>query len=103
MISGPDGLPLARKGLSCFKGKIACQETGSHVQAHGMACRGVRGIWRRTDFLKPSLQKVQPDTHRKGACYRCRPLRRSLSESAAILRGAGAMPSEGIEGGGRDA
>jgi len=35
--------------------------------------------------------------------HRHRPLLRGVQIPAVILRGAGAMPSKGIEGGGRDA
>jgi hypothetical protein len=60
-------------------------------------------IWRKPHCLNPSLQKVKFGTRRKGTRNRRRPLRRDLSVRAAILRGAGAMPSEGIKGDGRDA
>ena len=48
-------------------GKTACQETGSHAQAYGVACREIRTIWRKPDCLKPSLQKVQFGACRKDA------------------------------------
>jgi hypothetical protein len=91
-ISGSDGLPEVER----LNGKIACQETGSHVQAYGVACREIRTIRRKSDYLKPSLQKVQFDARRKDACNRRRPLRRDSEWRAAILRGAGAMSCQGI-------
>ncbi len=58
----------------------------------------IRVIWRKLDCLNPSLQKVQFDACRKDACNRYRPLLRDELAPAALLRGAGAMPSQGIEG-----
>jgi hypothetical protein len=84
-------------------GKTACQETGGHAQAHGMGCREIRVIWRKLNCLNPSPQKVHSYTCRKGACNRYRPLRRGRVLPAAILRGAGAMSCQGIQGGKRDA
>ena len=86
-----------------MKGTIACQEIGSQAQASGVACRGIRVIWRKLDCLKPSLQKVQMGTRRKDACNRRRPLPQGEQVPAVILRGAGAMPCQGIEGDERDA
>ena len=86
-----------------MKGTIACQETGGRAQAYGAARRGIRVIWRKLDCLNPSLQKVQRVARRKDACNRRRPLRQGFSRPAAILRGAGAMPCQGIEGDERDA
>jgi len=43
------------------------------------------------------------DTRRKDARRRRRPLPRDSNVPAALLRGAGAMPSQGIEGDERDA
>jgi len=51
----------------------------------------------------PYLQKVQFDARRKDACNRRRPLRCDSQWRTAILRGAGAMPCQGIQGDGRDA
>jgi hypothetical protein len=86
-----------------MQGKIACQETGGRAQVSGAAYREIRVIWRKPDCLNPSLQKVQVNARRKDACNRRRPLRRDDRTLAAILRGAGAMPCQGIQGDGRDA
>jgi hypothetical protein len=51
----------------------------------------------------PYLQKVKAVTCRKGICNRYRPLWRDEESLAAILRGAGAMLCQGIQGDGRDA
>jgi hypothetical protein len=59
----------------------------------------IRVIWLKLDCLNPSLQKVQHDTRRKDARNRRRPLRHDFGERAVFLRGAGAMPNEGIQGG----
>ena len=98
-ISGSDGLPESER----VHGKIACQKTGDRAQASGTVCREIRAIWRKSDCLNPSLQKVQDDARRKDTRNRRRPLRRDVYELAAILRGAGAMPCQGIQGDGRDA
>jgi hypothetical protein len=63
-ISGSDGLLRLERALGR---KIACQETGSHAQAYGVACREIRTTRRKSDYLKPSLQKVQFDARRKDA------------------------------------
>jgi hypothetical protein len=84
-------------------GKIACQETGGRAQVSGAVRREIRVIWRKPDCLNPSLQKVQVNARRKDTCNRRRPLRRDRRSLAAILRGAGAMPCQGIQGDGRDA
>jgi len=55
------------------------------------------------DYLKPSLQKVKAVTCRKDTCNRYRPLRWDEESPTAILRGAGAMPCQGIQGDERDA
>jgi hypothetical protein len=60
-------------------------------------------IRRKLDCLNPSLQKVEPVACRKDACNRYRPLLQGCFVPAAILRGAGAMPGQGIEGDERDA
>jgi hypothetical protein len=86
-----------------MKGKIACQETGGRAQASGAGRRETRVIWRKLDCLNPSLQKVERSTCRKDARNRYRPLRHGVSGHAAILRGAGAMPCQGIQGDERDA
>jgi hypothetical protein len=65
--------------------------------------REARAIGRKLNCLNPSLQKVQADTRRKDARYRRRPLPQDSDVPAAILRGAGAMPGQGIEGDERDA
>ena len=57
----------------------------------------------KVDYLNPSLQKAKGTTRRKDARNRRRPLRQDSSSPAAILRGAGAMPCQGIQGDGRDA
>src|SRR5580704_14005400 len=98
-ISGSDGLPESER----MQGKIACQETGGCAQVHGASRREIRVIRRKPDCLNPSLQKVKRSARRKGTCNRRRPLRRDDRPRAAILRGAGAMPSEGIKGDGKDA
>jgi len=98
-ISGSDGLPESER----MQGKIACQETGGRAQVSGAAHREIRVIWRKPDCLNPSLQKAQVNARRKDACNRRRPLRRDKRSLAAILRGAGAMPCQGIQGDGRDA
>jgi hypothetical protein len=85
------------------KGTAACQETGGRAQAYGAVRRGTRAIWRKLDCLNPSLQKVQGLTRRKDAWNRRRPLPRGSQLLAGILRGAGAMPGQGIEGDERDA
>jgi hypothetical protein len=38
------------------------EETGGQAQAYGVACRGIRVIWRKLDCLNPNLQKVQVAT-----------------------------------------
>ena len=83
--------------------KIACQETGGRAQAYGAACREIRVIWRELDCPNPSLQKVQPHARRKDACNRRRPLWRCDEFTAVILRGAGAMSCQDIQGDERDA
>ena len=58
---------------------------------------GIRVIRRKLDCLKPSLQEVQHLTHRKASDTGANPCDRiggCLSQSS----GAGAMPSEGIQG-----
>src|SRR5487761_1220087 len=69
-ISGSDGLPESRKAID---GKIACQKTGGRAQAYGAAHREIRVIRRKSDYLKPSLQKAEFSACRKDACNRCRP------------------------------
>ena len=64
---------------------------------------GIRAIWRKLDCLKPSLQKVQCHARRKDVWNRRRPLLQGDQIPAAILRGAGAMPCQGIKGDERDA
>jgi hypothetical protein len=91
-ISGSDGLPESER----IYGKIACQKTGDRAQASGAVHREIRVIWRKSDYLKPSLQKVQFDARRKDACNRRRPLQCDSQWRTAILRGAGAMPRQGI-------
>src|ERR1035441_9730664 len=98
-ISGSDALPEFER----THGKIAWQKTGDRAQVSGAVRREIRVIWRKPDCLNPSLQKVQVNARRKDACNRRRPLRRDDRTLAAILRGAGAMPCQGIEGDGRDA
>ena len=74
-----------------------CQAYGA-----GAVRRGIRAIWRKLDCLKLSLQKVQRAPAGKtpgtgaGLC-------REVSRYSVILRGAGAMPCQGIQGDGRDA
>jgi hypothetical protein len=85
-----------------MQGKIACQETGGRAQVSGAARREIRVIWRKPDCLNPSLQKAQVNARRKDACNRCRPCG-AMSGRAPQSSGAGAMPSEGIQGDGRDA
>jgi hypothetical protein len=85
-----------------MQGKIACQETGGRAQVSGAVRREIRVIWRKPDCLNPSLQKAQVDARRKDACNRCRPCG-VMSGRAPQSSGAGAMPSEGIQGDGRDA
>jgi len=53
----------------------------------GTAHREIRVIWRKSDYLKPSLQKVESITRRKDICNRRQPLRRDVRVPAAILRG----------------
>ena len=81
-----------------MKGKIACQETGGRAQAYGAARREIRVIWLKLDCLNPNLQKVQmtpagktPETG-AGPC--------GAMTVRAQSSGAGAMPSEGIQGDG---
>jgi len=69
----------------------------------GAACREIRAIRRKLDYLKPSLQMVKAVTCRKDTCNRYRPLRWDEEALTAILRGAGAMPCQGIQGDERDA
>jgi hypothetical protein len=85
-----------------MQGKIACQETGGRAQVSGAVRREIRVIWRKPDCLNPSLQKAQVNACRKDACNRCRPCG-AMSGRAPQSSGAGAMPSEGIQGDGRDA
>ena len=63
VISGSDGLPESER----IYGKIACQKTGGRAQVSGVARREIRAIGRKSDYLKPSLQKVQFDARRKDA------------------------------------
>jgi hypothetical protein len=86
-----------------MQGKIACQETGGRAQVSGTVRQAIRVIRRKPDCLNPSLQKAQVNARRKDTCNRRRPLRRDERSLAAILRGAGAMPCQGIQGDGRDA
>ena len=86
-----------------MKGKIACQETGGRAQASGAGCREIRVIWRKLDCLNPSLQKVELSTCRKDARNRYRPLPQGAQIPVVFLRGAGAMPCQGIKGDERDA
>jgi hypothetical protein len=60
-------------------------------------------IWRKLDCLKPSLQKEQQVPRRKDAWNRRRPLLKGKKVPSVILRGAGAMSCQGIEGDERDA
>ena len=39
----------------------------SYAQAYGVTCREIRTTRRKSDYLKPSLQKVQFDARRKDA------------------------------------
>ena len=78
------------------KGKIA---PGNRQQcpAYGTACRGIRVIWRKLEFLNPNLQKAQMDACRKDARSRCQSCGRiiwSLPQSS----GSWAMPCPGIQG-----
>jgi len=68
------------------------QKTGDHAQMPGVVRREIRTIRRKSDYLKPSLQQVESDTHRKGIRNRCQPLRRDGSVPAAILRGRERCP-----------
>ena len=87
-----------------MQGKIACQETGGRAQAYR---GGVPGDPR--DMAKVGLPESQsPEgasttpagkTPETGAG----PCGGMSDEPAAILRGAGAMPCQGIKGDGRDA
>ena len=86
-----------------MKGKIACQETGGRAQTSGAVRREIRVIWRKLYCLNPSLQKVERSTCRKDVRNRHRPLLHGVSGHAAVLRGAGAMPCQGIQGDERDA
>jgi hypothetical protein len=61
-ISGSDGLPESRKAMD---GKTACQKTGDRAQVYGAVRREIRVTWRRSDYLKPSLQKMQVFIRRK--------------------------------------
>jgi hypothetical protein len=61
-ISGSNALPELERA----NGKIAWQKTGGHAQMSGVVRREIRTIRRKSDYLKPSLQQVESDTHRKG-------------------------------------
>ena len=52
--TSPGSLPLPRK-------------PAAHAQAYGVACREIRTIRRKPDYLKPSLQKVRCGACRKDA------------------------------------
>jgi hypothetical protein len=69
----------------------------------GAVRREIRVIWRKSDYLNPSLQKVQVFTRRKAHETGAGPCGTMGDERAVILRGAGAMPGQGIQGDGRDA
>ena len=60
-------------------------------------------IWRKLDCLNPSLQKGLEVPRRKDACKPAPVPAAELQQHAAILRDAGAMSCQGIEGGERDA
>jgi hypothetical protein len=60
-------------------------------------------IWRKLDCLKPSLQKVQEPHLPERRPKPVPALPQGHYKPAAILRGAGAMPCQGIEGDERDA
>ncbi len=79
------------------------QLTGSRAQASRAACRGTRAIWQRLNCLKPSVQKVKFSARRKDARNRRRPLPQGGLGPVVILRGAGAISDQGIEGCERDA
>ena len=46
-------------------GKTACQKTGDRAQVYGAVRREIRVTRRRSDYLKPSLQKMQVFIRRK--------------------------------------
>jgi hypothetical protein len=73
------------------------------AEAYGAACREIRAIWRKPHCLKPSLQKARIRACRKDARNRYRPLPQGAQIPVVILRGAGAMPCQGIKGDGRAA
>ena len=52
--TSPGSLPLPRK-------------PAAHAQAYGVACREIRAIRRKSDYLKPSLQKAEYGACRKDA------------------------------------
>jgi hypothetical protein len=60
-------------------------------------------IRRKLYCLNPSFQRAEDHACRKDTRNRYRPLRQGLRLPAVILRGAGAMPGQGIEGNERDA
>jgi hypothetical protein len=48
-------------------GKQHASQPAAHAQAYGVACREIRAIRRKSDYLKPSLQKAEYGACRKDA------------------------------------
>ena len=56
-----------REGAAREKGRkrhlarqpTSTQKTGGRAQVYGAVRREIRATWRRSDYLKPSLQKMQ--------------------------------------------
>ena len=63
----------------------------------------IRVIRRKSDYLNPSLQKVQCSPAGKTSVTGAGPCGGMIDERAVILRGAGAMSCQDIQGDGKDA
>ena len=78
------------------------QETGDHAQMPGAVRREIRAIRRKSDYLKPSLQKVEGNTCGKTSVTGASPCG-GMDGARRNPPRPGAMPSQGIQGDGRDA
>jgi hypothetical protein len=68
-------------------------ENRQHMpKAYGVACREIRAIRRKSNYLKPSLQKAKFGAYRKDARNRYQPLRWDSDLPTAILRGKERCP-----------
>ena len=63
----------------------------------GAVRREIRVIWRKSDYLNPSLQKVQVFTRRKAHETGAGPYGAMSDERAVILRGAERCPARAFK------